>query len=403
VPEPLQPALDRLRPDLLDLDRLVRAVGAGRRRGLEPPQHRKVELRPVDLADGRRLQVTRYDERHASIANLDADGAGPAVAELLAAPYGNWHVETTDATVQLRVTKRGEAQVHRGAPAATPERTHDRAKPRLLDPTAPYLRALGLTDAAGRVKPSRQAKLRQVEELLRALDPVLDRLAGAGPPAEEGRLRVADLGCGNGYLTFATYDRLVRRFGPDAVAMTGVDAKVQSREHGTRVAAELGWTGLRFVAASITEVELDPPPHLVLALHACDTATDDALARAVHWGARAILAAPCCHHELQAQLRTDRTPTPYALLTRHGILRERFADGLTDALRANALRLLGYRVDVVEFVDSRHTPRNVLLRAVRTGSAPSAAAVAEHRALVADWGVSPALDRLLAAELAALG
>ena len=123
-----------------------------------------------------------------------------------------------------------------------------------------------------------------------------------------------------------------------------------------------------FVVGGITEVVLDPAPEVVLALHACDTATDDALARAVAWESPLVLAAPCCHHDIAAQLRRTPTPAPYALLTRHGILRERFADTLTDAVRASLLRMQGYRVDVMQFVESKHTPRNTLLRAVRTGT-----------------------------------
>ena len=118
----------------------------------------------------------------------------------------------------------------------------------------------------------------------------------------------------------------------------------------------------------IGSAELAERPDVVLALHACDTATDDALARAVTWDAPLVLAAPCCHHDVAAQLRRAPTPAPYTLLTRNGILRERFADTLTDAMRASVLRLLGYRVDVIDFVDSKHTPRNTLLRAVRTGA-----------------------------------
>ncbi len=126
---------------------------------------------------------------------------------------------------------------------------------------------------------------------------------------------------------------------------------------------------MSFVQGDIGTVELDERPDVVLALHACDTATDDALARAVTWDAPVVLAAPCCHHDVAAQLRRAPTPAPYTLLTRSGILRERFADTLTDALRAAVLRMLGYRVDVIDFVDSKHTPRNTLLRAVRTGAA----------------------------------
>ena len=136
---------------------------------------------------------------------------------------------------------------------------------------------------------------------------------------------------------------------------------------------------------------------MVLALHACDTATDDALARAVGWGAGLVLAAPCCHHDIAAQLRRTPTPSPYTMLTRNGILRERFADTLTDGLRASLMRVQGYRVDVMQFVESRHTPRNTLLRAVRAGGpgAGSAELRAEYDDLVATWSLEPRLAELL--------
>jgi hypothetical protein len=143
----------------------------------------------------------------------------------------------------------------------------------------------------------------------------------------------------------------------------------------------------------------------VLALHACDTATDEALARAVRWEAPLVLAAPCCHHDVQRQLAQSRShglgpPEPYGALVRHPILRERFADVLTDSLRALLLRMLGYRVDVVEFVDSRHTPRNAMIRAVRTGGAPAREVLEEYRALTTGWRLTPALERMLADDVA---
>jgi hypothetical protein len=155
---------------------------------------------------------------------------------------------------------------------------------------------------------------------------------------------------------------------------------------------------VRFVAGTILDAMVEPAPDLVLALHACDTATDEALARAVRWGARWVLAAPCCHHDIAAQLRQRPAPAPYDLLTRQAILRERFADVLTDSLRAALLRLHGYRVDVVEFVDSRHTPRNLLLRARRTGSAGMEQQRAEYESLVRQWDVHPRLQALLEAD-----
>ncbi len=398
MPVPLQTALDGLRADLT-ADRLVRAVAAGRRKGQEPPPWRRQELRYVDLADGPHLQLVSYDDRQAFTRNVPEPDAGEIVGELLAQPYGNWHVDTLTETVQLRVTKRGEAQVHRRARELSLDvveaRLHDRVKPRLLDPADPVLRAIGISDAAGRVKPSRTAKLRQIEDMLRTLEPVLDDLP-------DRTLRVVDLGCGNAYLTFAAYRFLTERR-DSAVELVGVDVKAQARERNTAIADSLGWAdSARFVEGRIGDVQLEERPDLVLALHACDTATDEALAQVVRWQAPVALVAPCCHHDLQAQLRGAPAPSPYALLTRHGILRERFADGLTDALRAAILRMLGYRVDVVEFVESKHTPRNVALRAVRTQAPPTPESVAEYLEVTRAWSVTPALQRLLSVELAPL-
>ncbi|MEV4631222.1 SAM-dependent methyltransferase [Micromonospora sp. NPDC049523] len=378
MPEQLELALAEVRALLLDPG-LTRAVAAGRRRGQAPTLVR-AELRPVALKSGPRLQIATFDGSRPYTRNV---APGPesdeAVDALLAEPFGNWHVETATATVQVRVTKKGDAQVHR----AVADRTavvpagHDRAKEYLLDPGDPLFTAVG----------GSAAKRRQVDAFLRALAATL--------PAElTGPLRVVDLGCGNAYLTFAAYRYLTGR-GVD-VELVGVDVREDQRQRNTALAEELGCADrVRFVAGTILDAVVEPAPDLVLALHACDTATDEALARAVGWGARWVLAAPCCHHDLARQLRARPAPEPYDLLTREGILRERFADVLTDSLRAGLLRLHGYRVEVVEFVDSQHTPRNLLLRARRTGTEPTREQRAEYRGLVSQWQVVPRLETLL--------
>ncbi len=342
--------------------------------------------------------MTSYDDTQAFTANHDADSAPAAVDELLAEGFAHWHVATATGTTQARVTRKGKVLVHRDdAVAQAPARSHDRAKQRLLPEDDPVLRELGITDHQGRVKPSRQAKLRQVEELLRALDAALADARAAGAvrePTVEDPLRVVDLGCGNAYLTFTAHRYLTSVLGLP-VATTGVDVKAQSREHNTAVAERLGLDQVTFVQAGIDGWQPEQAPDVVLALHACDTATDDALGQAVAWGAPLVLAAPCCHHDLSAQLRTITPPPGGTALLRDGILRERFADTLTDAVRALLLRTRGYRVDVIEFVDSAHTPRNTLLRAVHTG-ADGGEARAELDALLAQWPVSPALARRLA-------
>jgi len=401
----LSVGLARVRGHLLDADALVRAVASGRQKGGQP-QWRRAELRWVDLKAGRHLQVTSYDATQAHTANhLVGEAAGVAVDALLAEPFGNWHVETTTQVHQLRVTKKLDAITHTSDRVSTgsttevaPDRSHDRKKERLLPGDDPVLAALGLADAQGRIKPSRQAKYRQVEEFVRILDAsIADALGNQlRTPTADDPLRIVDLGCGNGYLTFAAHRFLTERRGLP-VRLIGVDVKQQSADHNARLAAGLH-IDADFVVGTIDGAALperDQRPDVVLALHACDTATDEALARAVGWQAPLVLAAPCCHHDLAAQLRKAPTPAPYSSLTRHGILRERFADTLTDALREMLLRLQGYRVDVMQFVESQHTPRNTLLRAVRTGAVADPALRKEYDELVASWSVTPRLAVLL--------
>ena len=397
--EPLLRALTRMRGLILDDESLVRAVGSGRQRGAQP-SWRRVELRYVDLKPGRHLQVTAYDDAQAHTSNhAVGDAARAALDDLLDAPFGNWHVETRTETHQLRVTKKGEAVVHARArdEEAEVDRDHDRDKGRLLPEDDPVFRVLGLSDHTGRMKPSRQGKYRQVEEFLRILDASIGDALEKGhlrrPTAEEP-LQIVDLGCGNAYLTFVT-ERFLTHVRGLPVHLTGIDQREQSRTHNEKLAGELG-VDATFEASSIGGASLDVRPDVVLALHACDTATDDALARAVSWETPLVLAAPCCHHDIAAQLRRQPTPAPYAALTRHGILRERFADTLTDGLRASLLRLEGYRVDVMQFVGSQHTPRNTLLRGVRTGGpVTGGSARSEYDELVRAWGVRPRLGELL--------
>jgi SAM-dependent methyltransferase len=397
--EPLAQALARVRGMVLDDQTLVRAVASGRQRGSHP-SWRRVELRYVDLKPGRHLQVTAYDEAQAHTSNhLVGESASAALDDLLDQPFGNWHVETTTETHQLRVTKKREAVVHARAREAELEvdRDHDRDKGRLLPEDDPVFRALGLSDHEGRMKPSRQGKYRQVEEFLRILDASVSEAMGKGhlrTPSAGEPLQIVDLGCGNAYLTFVA-ERFLTHVRGLPVHLTGIDQREQSRDHNQRLASELG-VDATFIASSIGDAEPGVRPDVVLALHACDTATDDALARAVGWETPLVLAAPCCHHDIAAQLRRQPTPAPYAMLTRHGILRERFADTLTDGLRASLLRLAGYRVDVVQFVGSQHTPRNTLLRAVRTGRPErGGSAEREYDELVTAWGVQPRLGELL--------
>jgi len=375
MPDDLGAALAEVRSLILDPDHLIRAVAAGRRRGATTAVVR-AELRPVDLKGGRQLQYVVSVGQRPTTQNLPfGPAAASLVDDLLAEPFGNWHVETTEVTLQLRVTKRGEAQVHRSAPVENATDGHDRVKQHLLAPDDPLFTVIG----------GPAAKRRQVDAFLRALRATLQD--------HEGPLNVVDLGCGNAYLTFAAYRYLAEQ-GHD-VHITGVDIRKDQRARNTELAEQLGCANrVTFVAGTISDATVDGRPDLVLALHACDTATDDALARAIRWEARWILAAPCCHHDIAAQLRDRTAPRPYQMMIKYGILRERFADTLTDTLRAAILKTSGYRVDVVEFVESRHTPRNTLLRARKTAKTDKTAE-SEYQELRDLWNVTPHLERAL--------
>jgi hypothetical protein len=338
----------------------------------------RAELRPVVIKVGPRLQVVTTDGVLPHTRNVGwGDEAATTVDALLAEPFANWRLETTTAVLEVRITKRGNAQVHRARAEAQPVLRHDRDKAHVIDPGDPLFTMLG----------ANAAKRRQVDAFVRAVTKTIPI------PEHQGEsLRAVDLGCGNAYLTFAAYHHLTQQ-GID-LEMIGVDVRKDQRIRNTELARELGWDErVRFVASTIAQAETDDVD-VVFALHACDTATDEALARAIEWRSRYIFAAPCCHQDIAAQLRSSATPRPYGLLTQHAILRERFADTLTDALRAALLRSRGYQVDVVEFVDSKHTPRNTLIRARRVDR-PQGDAAQAYRELVKAWGVSPRLATLL--------
>jgi SAM-dependent methyltransferase len=303
-------------------------------------------------------------------------------------------VESTDSAISIRVTKKGEAQIHHEKVNKTQDLSHDRKKERLLDSADPYLIEVGISDIHGQVKPSRQDKYLQVEEFLRILVPTLDSAISAGQikaPTIESPLEIVDLGCGNAYLTFATHQHLINRGIP--VHVTGIDVREQARERNSQIAKKLGIEkSIEFKADDIARVG-GTHVDIAIALHACDTATDDAIAWAVKSNAGLVLVAPCCQHDLQSKLK--EFPEPWPLVTKHGILKERLVDILTDSIRAQILKLLGYRTDVIEFIGGEHTPKNLLIRGVKTEAKPEQIEIVRYQEMLKELGVTPALAERL--------
>jgi len=320
------------------------------------------------------------------------------VSSLLQSGFANILVEHTQGSMTIRITKKQEALVHLEKSVLQQNLEHNRAKARLLDPSDPFLRSVGISDSAGNIKPSRQDKYKQVEEFLRLLAPTITSAIEAGhikAPTKEKPLSIVDLGCGHAYLTFAAHQYLLSQ--GFFVKVVGVDVRQESRNRNTAIAKELGISStIEFRAEEIKSSAIDYVD-VAIALHACDTATDDAIAWAAQNGAKVLLVAPCCHHDLQSQIK--QSPEPWGLLTKHGLMKERLADLLTDALRAQILKIIGYRTDVIEFVGGEHTPRNTMIRAVKTGVKPELSDVHSYQEMVALWNVKPVLSELLESEI----
>ena len=365
----------------------VRAVLSGRRRNLTPTAER-IDIKPVLIKGEEKLQIQSTDGRQVTTKNLSANELD--FAEFLNQGFANLLAESTSESYSVRISKKDEALVTIGRVKLERDLTHDRQKQRLLPEDNRIFALLGMHDGYKRIKPSKMDKYRQVEEFLRLLKPTLDNEVGA-----QSEISIVDLGCGHAYLTFAVQEYL--NSDTQQVKILGVDEREESKRHNDQIANSLG-ADAQFLVAKIADTPAQPVD-IAIALHACDTATDDSIAWAVKNSAKVIMLAPCCHHDLQAQI--DLVPEPWSLLTRHGVVSERLIDLMTDSLRAQILKLLGYRVDIVEFIGGEHTPRNIMIRAVKTGVKVDEAEVARYQAMLADWKIAPHLAELLKSELSA--
>jgi len=344
-----------------------RAVGVGWRKIVVDG----VTATPVELRRGAAVKIV--DGPRTETVPLEA---WPERLDALLDDARNAHLLGPDGDVHARRTKKGKWLVSAGRPSssAVPQPEHDRRRQHPLPADHPLFRAT-------RISRDKERQVQHYVELLRPL-----------PLWERDAIRVVDAGCGKAYMSLAlvAYGREVGT----RVELIGVDSNPAVIETVRGIADGLGYHEARFVVASIAELVLDEPVDMLVSLHACDTASDEAIAAGVRLGAEAVVVAPCCHHELAAQLAAHAKDG----LLRHGLLLARQADLLTDALRAAALEQHGYRVDVIEFIDSEHTPKNVMLRAERSPSPARAERAAREYVELRDrYRVSPAIERLLPA------
>jgi len=364
----------------------VRAVLSGQRRNMQP-DYERVDIKPVLIKDELKLQIVSSDGKKDITKNVEMDFN---FEPLFLSGYANLQVDTTTESYSVRVSKKDQAIAGISKVKLTRELSHDRQKQRMLPESNQIFKALEMSDMLGRIKPTKMDKYKQVDEFLRLMSQLID-----GQISDQKDISIVDLGCGHAYLTFAVQEFLKDKY--QNVSILGVDERLDSKEHNEKVATKLK-VKANFVAAKIADIP-NQKVDIAIALHACDTATDDAISWAVKNNSKIIMAAPCCMHQLQTQVK--QSPEPWGLLTKYGLVKERLVDLLTDSLRAQILKLLGYKVDIVEFIGGEHTARNLLIRAVKSDSSVSDIDRQRYIQMLEQWQVKPYLATLLEQELKA--
>lgn len=370
-------------------DGTFRRLVLGKPRGVGDDSLRTVQVRPVRLKAGPHLSfLWKHTTREVTKNVVPADGV-LEVGRLLGAAFHSAHLFLDDRVVQLEFNRKGDARLTAGrlpgSPAEPAAEAHDRTKERLLDARSrDWLEALGVVAPTGAVREGMADKHRQIHKFVE----ILSHLVAAAPLAADRPVEVADMGCGKAYLTFAAHDWfefVARR----SARFVGVEQRPELVEACNRLAHDTGRTKLSFVRGSIAEATI-PSPDVLIALHACDTATDDALARGLAAGAALLVVAPCCQKEVRTQLH-PAAGSALAPVLHHGIFAERHAEFATDALRALLLEWAGYDTKVFEFISTEHTAKNLMIAATRRAEEDTAerraARAAAVRALAAFYGV----------------
>ena len=347
----------------------------------------KVKLRPVVMKDKLVYQAERFSNNKAYHTNLEPDKL-PDYVVGLAQDFKQLEMDTAKEHITALVSKKGKVTIKRRQQKeeqniSVSKLNHNKTKQYILKEgvSVPFLVDLGVMTPDGKIVHSKYDKFRQINRFLEFVEDIREELP------KDREVTILDFGCGKSYLTFALYYYLKVLHGLD-IRIIGLDLKEDVIEHCDALARDYGYDKLKFLTGDIASYTGEDRVDMVVTLHACDTATDFALEKAVRWGAKVILSVPCCQHELNRQIHQEVLEP----VLKYGLIRERMAALVTDALRAGVLEEQGYEVQILEFIDMEHTPKNILIRAVkgsRKGKSP------ELKACMEFLGVDPTLKRLL--------
>ena len=364
--------------------------------GTEPVQGiLKIKVRPLEKRGELMFQLEAFTKTQAFHKNLTVEETKDELAKLLE-EFRQVQVETVSEDITVLISKKGKATIKRKrkkVQAKAADLSHNRKKKYILEEgiVVPFLQDLGVMTQDGKIVRTKMDKFRQINRFLEFVEDILPQLD------KDRELTLLDFGCGKSYLTFAMYYylKVLKKYD---IRIIGLDLKSEVIRHCNELAEKYGYEKLQFLEGDIADYEGVNHVDMVVTLHACNTATDYALAKAVGWNAKVILSVPCCQHEINEQFEAGETPEVLAAVMEYGLLRERFAALVTDGLRAKYLESEGYETQVLEFIDMEHTPKNILLRAVRRGKTDGAIEAESRKKLEeceAFLNIQPTLGRLL--------
>lgn len=370
-------------------ENLIQAVLSAGRKADGPS---KVKIRPVKLKDQICYQASALEGTKVFHKNYDREQMLAYLEAELSGNFGQLQCQGVLMDGVVLVSKKGKMTIkekHHAVRENVQIQAHNRVKQYILKEgiPVPFLTDLGVMTEKGKIITSRYDKFRQINRFLEFIEDILPRLA------KDREVTILDFGCGKSYLTFAMYYYLKELKGYD-VNIIGLDLKTDVIEKCNGLARKYGYEKLHFYQGDIADYEGVSAVDMVVTLHACDTATDFALAKAVEWGAQVILSVPCCQHEVNKQIRNELLEP----VLHYGILKERMSALITDAVRANLLESKGYETQILEFIDMEHTPKNLLIRAVKKGKTAQAENTAKTTRLdemIKELNIHPTLEQLL--------
>ena len=330
----------------------------------------KIKVRPVMIRDSLYFQVSRYTDKQVFHENMTAEDALETLSGWILHDFRQAQIRMQDEMVTVLVSKKGKATIKskKAACVETQNLEHNRKKQYIIEEgtAVPFMIDLGVMTESGKIIRTRYDKYRQINRFLEFIEDILPEL-----PTDR-TVHIIDFGCGKSYLTFAMYYYLKVLKHYD-IRITGLDLKQKVIEDCQALADRYGYDGLQFLCGDIADYNGTDEVDMVVTLHACDTATDYALYKAVKWHASVILSVPCCQHELNRKMQCETLSGAF----QYGLIKERTAALMTDAMRGQLLEMKGYKTQLLEFIDMEHTPKNLLIRAVKTGRSRSGEALKE--------------------------